>query len=69
MIGVLVTTLVIGPFNYFGSGLTKVASASHRCTIDSMRMFFVCKQINFWLFYLKLNIFRERLHILRLGKD
>eukprot|EP00743_Colponemidia_sp_Colp-15_P005806 GILK01006241.1.p1 GENE.GILK01006241.1~~GILK01006241.1.p1 ORF type:complete len:388 (-),score=36.52 GILK01006241.1:205-1368(-) len=37
----LVTTLVIGPFNYFGSMLTKKLSAVHRCTIDATRMFTV----------------------------
>ena len=38
LFAILISSAVIGPFNYFGSGLTKIASASHRSTIDSMRM-------------------------------
>lgn len=38
LLAVLVSSSVIGPFNYFGSGLTRIASASHRSTVDSMRM-------------------------------
>ena len=38
---VAITALAIGPFNYFGSGLTQISSASHRCTVDSLRMFSV----------------------------
>lgn len=37
-LAVIISSLIIGPFNYFGSGLTKMASASHRSTIDSLRM-------------------------------
>ena len=40
-IGVLAGAFSIGPFNYFGTHLTKIASASHRSTICSMRMFTV----------------------------
>jgi len=38
LLAILVSTLVIGPFNYFGTSLTKYASAMHRCLIDSSRM-------------------------------
>lgn len=41
LMGVLVGIFSIGPFNYFGTQLTKIASASHRSTICSMRMFVV----------------------------
>jgi len=34
----LVSILVIGPFNYFGTNLTKYSSAMHRCLIDASRM-------------------------------
>lgn len=37
-LGILVSSLVIGPFNYYGTNLTKHASAMHRCLIDSSRM-------------------------------
>jgi hypothetical protein len=37
-IGMIVSSVVIGPFNYFGTNLTKYASAMHRCLIDSSRM-------------------------------
>ena len=30
--------IVIGPFNYFGTNLTKYSSAMHRCLIDASRM-------------------------------
>lgn len=40
-IGVLVGMLSIGPFNYFGTRLTKISSAANRSTICSMRMFVV----------------------------
>jgi len=33
-----VTIFVIGPFNYFGTNLTKYSSAMHRCLIDASRM-------------------------------
>jgi len=33
-----VSVLVIGPFNYFGTSLTKYSSAMHRCLIDASRM-------------------------------
>lgn len=36
--GILCTTVVIGPFNYFGTNLTKYSSAMHRCLIDASRM-------------------------------
>jgi hypothetical protein len=32
------STLVIGPFNYYGTNLTKYSSAMHRCLIDASRM-------------------------------
>lgn len=38
LIGMILSTLVIGPFNYYGTNLTKYASAMHRCLIDSSRM-------------------------------
>ena len=44
LLAIIISSVVIGPFNYFGSGLTKIASASHRSTIDSLRMCVV------WLF-------------------
>jgi len=34
----LCSSLVIGPFNYFGTSLTKEASAMHRCLVDASRM-------------------------------
>lgn len=37
-LGMLISSLVIGPFNYYGTNLTKHASAMHRCLIDSSRM-------------------------------
>lgn len=40
-LGVLAGMFSIGPFNYFGTQLTKIASAAHRSTICSMRMFVV----------------------------
>jgi hypothetical protein len=42
----LCTTLIIGPFNYFGTNLTKYSSAMHRSLIDACRMCVV------WLFSL-----------------
>ena len=30
--------LVIGPFNYYGTSLTKYSSAMHRCLVDASRM-------------------------------
>ena len=41
LLGVLAGILSIGPFNYFGTYLTKISSASHRSTICSLRMFTV----------------------------
>lgn len=38
MISVLISVFVIGPFNYFGTSLTKEASAMHRCLVDASRM-------------------------------
>jgi hypothetical protein len=38
MISVFVSSLVIAPFNYFGTSLTKYASAMHRCLVDASRM-------------------------------
>ena len=38
LVAIMITTLVIGPFNYFGTSLTKFSSAMHRCLIDSSRM-------------------------------
>lgn len=35
---ILCTTFVIGPFNYYGTNLTKYSSAMHRCLIDASRM-------------------------------
>ena len=40
-LGVLAGAFSIGPFNYYGTHLTKIASAAHRSTICSMRMFIV----------------------------
>lgn len=39
--GVMAGMFSIGPFNYFGTQLTKIASAAHRSTVCSMRMFIV----------------------------
>jgi hypothetical protein len=38
LISVGLSTLVIGPFNYYGTNLTKYSSAMHRCLIDASRM-------------------------------
>jgi hypothetical protein len=38
LISIMCSTLVIGPFNYFGTNLTKHSSAMHRCLIDASRM-------------------------------
>jgi hypothetical protein len=38
---ILFSSLVIGPFNYFGTNLTKHSSAMHRCLIDASRMLVV----------------------------
>ena len=40
-LSVFTGVFVIGPFNYFGSGLTKISTAAHRSTVDSLRMFTV----------------------------
>lgn len=37
-VSILCSSLVIGPFNYFGTNLTKHSSAMHRCLIDASRM-------------------------------
>eukprot|EP00744_Colponema_vietnamica_P002069 GILI01003328.1.p2 GENE.GILI01003328.1~~GILI01003328.1.p2 ORF type:complete len:395 (-),score=108.98 GILI01003328.1:104-1288(-) len=42
LLAAFVTTIVvIGPFNFYGTLVTKKLSALHRCTIDASRMFFV----------------------------
>lgn len=38
---ILISSAVIGPFNYFGTNLTKYSSAMHRCLIDASRMLVV----------------------------
>jgi len=38
---ILISSIVIGPFNYFGTNLTKYSSAMHRCLIDASRMLVV----------------------------
>jgi len=38
LFSVALSTLVIGPFNYYGTNLTKYSSAMHRCLIDASRM-------------------------------
>lgn len=38
ILGIILSSLAIGPFNYFGTILTKISSAANRCTIDSLRM-------------------------------
>jgi hypothetical protein len=38
LMSILCSSLVIGPFNYFGTCLTKYSSAMHRCLIDASRM-------------------------------
>jgi len=38
---ILTSSLVIGPFNYYGTNLTKYSSAMHRCLIDASRMLVV----------------------------
>lgn len=38
IVSMLISSLVIGPFNYFGTSLTKYASAMHRCLVDASRM-------------------------------
>ena len=37
-ISIILSSFVIGPFNYFGTMLTKEASAMHRCLVDASRM-------------------------------
>lgn len=44
LLAILCSSLVIGPFNYFGTSLTKYSTAMHRCLIDASRMCVV------WLF-------------------
>ncbi len=43
-LSILCSVIVIGPFNYFGTSLTKYSSAMHRCLIDASRMCVI------WLF-------------------
>jgi hypothetical protein len=38
IISVALSTLVIGPFNFYGTNLTKYSSAMHRCLVDASRM-------------------------------
>lgn len=38
---IIFSSIVIGPFNYFGTNLTKYSSAMHRCLIDASRMLIV----------------------------
>lgn len=38
---ILLSSIVIGPFNYYGTNLTKYSSAMHRCLIDASRMLVV----------------------------
>ena len=38
LIALLISSLVICPFNYYGTNLTKYSSAMHRCLIDASRM-------------------------------
>lgn len=38
LLSLLTTVFVIGPFNYYGTSLTKYSSAMHRCLIDASRM-------------------------------
>lgn len=38
---IMCSSIVIGPFNYFGTNLTKYSSAMHRCLIDASRMLVV----------------------------
>lgn len=38
---ILCSSIVIGPYNYFGTNLTKYSSAMHRCLIDASRMLVV----------------------------
>jgi len=38
---ILLSSIVIGPFNYYGTNLTKHSSAMHRCLIDASRMLVV----------------------------
>lgn len=40
-LSILATCLVMGPYNYYGTNLTKHASAMHRCIIDSLRMIII----------------------------
>lgn len=37
-ISIIVSSFVIGPFNYYGTSLTKHATAMHRCLVDASRM-------------------------------
>lgn len=50
LISISATCLVMWPYNYYGTNLTKHASAMHRCIIDSLRMIiiWVIAQICSW---------------------
>lgn len=37
-LAILTSSLVIAPFNYYGTALTKYSSAMHRCLVDASRM-------------------------------
>lgn len=41
LLAILLSSLVIAPFNYYGTNLTKYSSAMHRCLVDASRMCFV----------------------------
>lgn len=41
LLAILCSSIVIGPFNYYGTNLTKYSSAMHRCLIDASRMLIV----------------------------
>lgn len=38
LFALLTSVFVMGPFNYYGTNLTKYSSAMHRCLIDASRM-------------------------------
>jgi len=37
LVGLLIAALTMGPFNVFGSLLTKISTSAHRATICSLR--------------------------------
>ena len=41
LVSIACSTLIIGPFNYYGTNLTKYSQLCHRCLIDASRMCFV----------------------------